>query len=108
MLIYSLILFFTILLFYQIFLGNFKEGLDDTDNSNDPLILGKLNRADIISMKGNINKLTEDVTGLMAAQTAMGTDISTKTDLSGIIEEEEKTNEEEDITKINTTNIPGL
>jgi predicted RND superfamily exporter protein len=107
-----LILFFTILVIYQIFLASFGdsiiEGLtSDNQNyqpydTNDPLILGKQNAANIIVLKnqmddmsglnkqvqdlsGNVSLLQDQVNNLVVSQNAYASSTipSTAPDISG-------------------------
>ena len=115
-LINLLILFFTILIFYQIFLAyngnNIIEGLENQPyqeyNTNDPnnaLILGQQNAGNIINLKqrldelnglndevqdisGNVIALQEQVTQLVAAQQNYATQMTggTAPNITGAVE----------------------
>ena len=110
-LINILILFFTILVIYQIFLAYFGysiiEGLENDEqykqyDSNDPLILGKQNAGNIIVLEKQVNDLTglnqqvqdlsgnvvdlqEQVNNLVSAQNQYASQMtpSTPPDISG-------------------------
>ena len=106
-----LILFFTLLVIYQIFLAYFGysiiEGLENDEqykqyDSNDPLILGKQNAGNIIVLEKQVNDLTglnqqvqdlsgnvvdlqEQVNNLVSAQNQYASQMATSTppDISG-------------------------
>jgi len=106
-----LILFFTLLVIYQIFLAYFGysiiEGLENDEqykpyDSNDPLILGKQNAGNIIVLEKQVNDLTglnqqvqdlsgnvvdlqEQVNNLVSAQNQYASQMtpSTTPDISG-------------------------
>ena len=120
-----LILFFTILVIYQIFLASFGnsiiEGLENDKkykpyDSNDALILGKQNAGNIIvlekqvnemtglneevqDLSGNVANLQEQVNSLVSAQKDYASQIapSTPPDISG-------TTTDESTTDASTTN----
>ena len=115
MLVNILIIFFLILISYQIILGNnIIEGLDNNNsyqqyNSQDPLILAQQNAGNIEYLKGriddvqgmykqvqdlsgNVQTLQEQVSGLVTAQQQYATQMTggTAPDISGATEPEDE------------------